>query len=95
MKLIYIDIYYTSIVFIRYSYICRSRETPARTHLEGLALVLRLKVQIYVGPKIRYKTIFSIGFKIPPTSLPSFVDGTLVESLQFLFILCMKILQEM
>ena len=49
VKLIY-DIGYT-FMFIRYSYyICSSRETPARTHLEGLALVLRLKVQIYVGP---------------------------------------------
>ena len=46
-------IVYIFIFIHRYSYyICRSRDTPARTHLEGLALVLRLKVQIYVGPKI-------------------------------------------
>ena len=28
------------------SYICRSRATPAKTHLEGLSLDLRLNVQM-------------------------------------------------
>ena len=27
-------------------YICNSRDTPARTHLDGLSLVLRLNVQM-------------------------------------------------
>ena len=31
-------------------YICKSKATPAKTHLEGLSLDLKLKVQMYVSP---------------------------------------------
>ncbi len=38
-------------------YICRSKATPAKTHLAGRSFVFRLNVQMYVGPKKK-------GFKI-------------------------------
>ena len=48
-------------------YICNRSATPANTHLADLSRVLKLKVQIYVGPEIMtmdYLSIYMRHFSI-------------------------------
>ena len=58
-------------------YICNRSATPANTHLADLSLVLKLKVQIYVGPEIMTMDYLSIYFSIQ-TPLSCFVNRTFV-----------------
>ena len=50
----YINILFPLMLFLQLQlftiYICKSKATPAKTHLEGLSLDLKLKVQMYVSP---------------------------------------------
>ena len=69
------------------SYICKSRATPASTHLDGLSRVFKLNVHMYVGPKI-YLFHGNILCKyILSTSFSSFIQWTLIQISLLLLVL--------
>ena len=81
-NMIRLNRYYTIFTF----YICNRSATPANTHLADLSLVLKLKVQIYVGPEIMTMDYLSIYFSIQ-TPLSCFVNRTLIQISCLLFVL--------
>ena len=71
------------------SQIWSRRATPARTHLEGFSLVLRLNVQMYVWPEVMEICEYDPCMH-SITSLPCLVHRALVQVPQLLLVLAQE-----